>query len=130
MSLRRPLLRSLAKQPPLTRGQFDLLVLLERLVWERVNNQRYSRYTRAWKNFYRSWRREEESLEWPTSESFKLQHQTLLKAARQYGLLANPLETLSGERLVQTAEAEILAMERFTRNDLASVRPPVDEMLP
>jgi hypothetical protein len=126
---RRPLLKCLARSPPPTRGQSDLLLLLERLVWQRVNKQRYGHYVRAWKEFYRRWRQEEDWV-WPTDEPFAPQHQRLRQAAAQHGLPPDPLAATPRDALVQSAVAEILAMERFTAQDIAAVMPPVYELLP
>jgi hypothetical protein len=128
MAQRRPLLNSLSDQPALTGAHWDLLLLVERLLWERVNHQRYSRYANSWKNFYRSWRREHPI--WPTNEPFVQQHARLLDATRMYHLPADPLASIGPGRLVQAAVDEILAMERFTPGDIASVLPPMYELLP
>jgi hypothetical protein len=126
LSARRPLLRCLAANP--STGRIERLLLLERLVWERVNDQRHSRYTRAWKDFYRSWRKEEE-WEWPTSESFPMQHQRVLRAAQAHRLPPNPLAELSRAELVRAA-VQRLAEMGFAENEVAEVLPPVDELLP
>ena len=128
MAERRPLLRSLSGPPVLTRPRFDLLLMLERLLWERVNRHRYRRYAGPWKDFYRAWRCEQPV--WPTDEPFALQHRGLNDAARRHGLPTEPLAGPERSRLVQAAVDEILAMERFTREDVASVLPPVYELLP
>lgn len=129
LAARRPLLKSLAAGTKLTQGRFELLLLLERLVWERVNERRHRCYTQPWKDFYRQWRKEEH-WEWPSNELFVFQHECLLAAARRHSLPADPLANLTKAELVQTAIDQILAMERFTQNDIASVLPPVDELLP
>src|SRR5207249_1822520 len=77
MGARRPLLRALGPELKLERLRLERLFLLERLVWERVNQQRHSRYTRPWRRFYRSWRKEPD-WEWLTSEAFHRQHERLL----------------------------------------------------
>jgi len=69
MALRRPLLRALTMQPQPDRLMLERLFLLERLIWERVNAQRHSRYARPWRLFYRAWRKEPDWI-WPTSENF------------------------------------------------------------
>jgi hypothetical protein len=126
LAARRPLLRGLDAQP--SDGLLERWLLLERLVWERVNDQRYSRYTRAWKNFYRQWRKEE-SWEWPTAEPFRLQHRRLTDAARRHGLPCNPLENVTRAELVAAAVRRLGEMG-FPESELAHLLPPVDELLP
>ena len=126
MAARRPLLRCLTQNP--TDGHLERLLLIERLVWERVNDQRHSRYSRAWKDFYWSWRKEE-GWEWPTAEQFWLQHRRLAEAAHQHGLPPNPLASLTRADLVQAAVRRLGEMG-FPENEVAQVRPPLDELLP
>ena len=126
MAARRPLLACLAAAR--SEGQVERLLLLERLVWERVNDQRHSRYTRAWKDFYRRWWKEEE-WEWPTSEPFWMQHQRVLKAVQQHGLPPDPIAGIAREDLVRAA-VQRLAEMGFLENEVAKVLPPVDELLP
>ena len=128
LAARRPLLALLSQSPPLPRPRLELLLLVERLVWERVNRQRYGRYTTSWKNFFRAWRREDAV--WPTDEPFQLQHARLLEAARHHGLPPDPFADAERAEVVQMAVNEILAMERFTEGDVASVLPPSYELLP
>lgn len=128
MAARRPLLKAIAGPPPITRPRFELLIMVERLVWERVNQQRYSRYTKPWKQFYCRWRRENPV--WPTDDPFARQHTRLLEAARSHGLPPNPMANAPAAQLVQAAVQEILALERFTKEDVAAVLPPLYELLP
>jgi hypothetical protein len=126
---RRPLLRALDASPPLEKLDVERLLAVERLVWERVNEQRHGRYTRGWKNFYRQWRKEE-GWEWPTPEQFWLQHRRLAEAARRHGLPVNPLASVSKEELVRTALGEVAKLAAASEKELAQVLPPVDELLP
>ncbi|MBI2929652.1 MAG: hypothetical protein HYY24_28660 [Verrucomicrobia bacterium] len=129
MAARRPLLRALDAAPPPARLDIERLLALERLVWERVNEQRHSRYTRAWKNFYRQWRREED-WEWPTSEQFWLQHRRLVEAVHRHALPAKPLANVPPEQLVEAALREVAKLGGAAENEIAQVLPPVDELLP
>ena len=129
MALRRPLLRRLMEAEEPSEAELEFLIRLERIVWEKVNDQRHSRFTRNWRNFYRSWRREP-NWQWPTDELFRWQHERLVKAAREHHLSANPLAGGSRAQLVETAVARIRAMQRFQEKDIASVLPPVEELLP
>ncbi len=126
---RRPLLCALDAIPPLEKLDVERLLAVERLVWERVNEQRHGHYTRAWKNFYRQWRKDE-GWEWPTSEEYWLQHRRLVDAAQRHGLPANPLGTVSKVELVRTALAEVSKLAAASEKELAQVSPPVDELLP
>ena len=126
---RRPLLRALAASPPPGRLDVERLLALERMVWERVNEQRHERYIRAWKLFYRQWRREED-WQWPTEEQFWLQHKRLAEAVRRHGLPPNPLAGTSREDLVNAALPEVAKIGGATQNEIAQVLPPVDELLP
>ena len=129
MAARRPLLRALDNSPPPERLDLERLLALERLVWERVNEQRHGRYTRAWKNFYRRWR-DEENWEWPTDEQFWLQHRRLVEGARRNGLLANPLADVRPPQLVEAALPEVAKLGGASEKEIAQVLPPVDELLP
>jgi hypothetical protein len=129
MAARRPLLRALDTTPPPERLDVERLLALERLVWERVNEQRHGRYTRAWKNFYRQWR-QEENWEWPTSEQFWLQHRRLVQAVARHGLPLNPLAEVRPEQLIEAALQEVAKLGGASENEIAQVLPPVDELLP
>ncbi len=129
MATRRPLLRLLAQEPVVPDAELRLMIALERMIWERVNEQRHSRFTRTWRNFYRNWRREE-NWQWPTEEPFDRQHVRLTEAAHRHGLPANPAAGFPAEQLVQAAVHDLLSGRRFTEKDIASVLPPVTELLP
>lgn len=129
MAVRRPLLRLLAQEPPVSDAELRLMVALERMVWERVNEKRHSRFTRSWRHFYRAWRREE-NWRWPTEEPFERQHQRLAQAAHRHALPANPLAEISREELVGAAVQELRSGDRFSEKDIAAVLPPVAELLP
>lgn len=129
MAARRPLLRVVAGQPELEGLRFERLLLVERLLWERVNEQRHSRYTRPWRAFYRSWRREPD-WEWPTSEPFAAQHHRLLAGARAHGLPANPLASVPLENLVEAATQEVCHLAAATQAEVAALLPPTQELLP
>jgi hypothetical protein len=129
MALRRPLLRAMLVLPRLERLHFERLFLLERLIWERVNKHRYSRYTVAWRRFYREWRKEA-NWQWPTPEEFWEQHQRLCKAVRAYGLPTNPLAELPKEVLIETAVQEVCRIAAATRDEIEQVLPPTEDLLP
>lgn len=126
MAARRPLLAHLEGKT--AQGEIERLLLLERLVWERVNEERHTRYTRAFKSFYREWRGEPE-WEWPTAEPFWMQHKRLVKAVHAHKLPPNPLGDISKEDLIRAALRR-LAMMGFPETEVAQVLPPVEELLP
>lgn len=129
MTVRRPLLRALDDSPAPEKLDLERLLALERLVWERVNEQRHERYTRAWKDFYRQWRREDD-WEWPVSEQFWLQHRRLTQAVRRHGLPPNPLANLPPRELVRMALEKVAKVGAGSQNEIARVLPPVEELLP
>jgi hypothetical protein len=128
MAARRPLLQALAREPDLDRLRLERLFVVERFVWERVNEQRHSRYTRSWRRFYRSWRKEPE-WDWPTSERFTLQHRRLLTGAHTHGLPADPLAETTKEALIAAAVQEVGQVAGATPAEVAQVLPPVYELL-
>ena len=83
LAARRPLLLQLESETDSDR--LLAMVRMERTIWECVNHERYQRYTRAWKEFYRNWRAEP-GWQWPTVELFALQHSRLATAARLHTL--------------------------------------------
>lgn len=129
MAARRPLLKMLDLPGGMDRLGLERLLLLERLLWERVNQHRHSRYTRAWRRFYRDWRKEPD-WDWPTAESFDRQHQRLLEAAGTHELPLNPFEGLPKEDLIEMAVREVCQVAAATRTEVAQVLPPVYELLP
>ena len=126
---RRPLLRELEREVLPERLAVERLFALERLVWERVNEQRHGRYTSAWKKFYRQWRREED-WEWPTEDPFWIQHKRLNEAVHRNGLPPNPLAEIPREELVQGALKEVGTVAAATEFEIAKVTPPMEELLP
>ncbi len=102
--------------------------MVERKVWERVNEARHSRYTRSWKEFYRRWLKER-TLDWPSSKPFWSQHRELAKAVPACGLPMNPLAAITKPELVNEAIARLTSLG-FNSSDVAAVLPPIEEMLP
>jgi hypothetical protein len=125
---RRPLLRHLARTPAAGDAELELLLLLERRIWERVNEARHSRYTRAWREFYRRWSKSAD-FAWPTPEEFWRQQRKLSRAVREHGLPADPLGDVPRESLVAEAVARLTAM-RFDAEEVKSLLPPVADLLP
>lgn len=129
LAFRRPLLHALDATPPPKKLDLERLLMIERLAWERINEQRHARYTRAWKDFYRAWRRDED-WEWPVTEQFWLQHRRLVQAVRIHGLPPDPLTNLGPAELVAAAMLEVAKVAGASENEIAQVLPPVNELLP
>lgn len=126
---RRPLVKVLDRPTPPDRLALGRLLAIERTIWEQVNDHRHSRYTRAWKQFFRNWRRDEE-WQWPTAESFAKQHRRLCEAAGRHGLPLDPLEGNVRAEVLSTALTEAAALSSATPEEMAQVQPPMEEMLP
>ena len=124
---RRPLLRLLERESDPDR--LDGFLRLERLLWECVNAERHGLYTRAWKDFYRSWQKEP-GFAWPSRETFVVQHQRLLLAARSHGLPCNPVDAVGREAILARALARAMVKAQTTRETLILIQPPLEEMLP
>lgn len=90
----------------------DRLLLVEQLLWQCVNRERYLVYQQAWKAFYRDWQRDRIG-EWPTSEPFLQQHHRVCEAVRVHALPPAPLAS------------EVTRSEVFDR-----VAMPLDAILP
>lgn len=129
LSQRRPLLRILASGMETDLIVLERWLLIERLIWQRVNEARYALYSRAWRRFYRSWR-QEPHWEWPTSERFAQQHERLLAAARAHDLPENPFGHTQKEDLVTAAVNDVCRLTAATAVEIAHVLPPVYELLP
>jgi hypothetical protein len=124
---RRPLLKLLGE--PAEAGRLEGWLRLERLIWERVNQERHGRFQRVWKEFYKQWRNEED-WDWPTSEPFARQHERVCAAARQYSLPVNPVADVSRAALVESALEKAAAVSFVPVEQLQRICPPTDEMLP
>lgn len=124
---RRPLLRLLDEQ--VEGDHLTGWIRRERLIWECVNRERHSRYQRAWKDFYRRWRKEDE-WDWPTAESFPFQHNRVCAAAERHGLPIDPLAEVSSEVMVESALARASVLGFVPVEQLQRICPPISEMLP
>jgi len=124
---RRPLLTLL--DDPLEAPRLEGWIRLERLVWERVNQERHGRFQRVWKDFYKQWKKEEE-WNWPTAEPFGRQHERVCEAARRYGLPVNPIPGVSRASLVESALEKAAAVAFVPVTQIQRVCPPTDELLP
>lgn len=124
---RRPLLQLLERENDPDR--LDGFLRLERLLWECVNAERHGLYTRAWKDFYRSWQKEP-GFTWPSREPFARQHQRVLLAARGHGLPCNPVGAVGREAIVAKALDRAVVKAQTTPEILNMIQPPIEEMLP
>ena len=102
---------------------------LERIVWETVNQERYRLYEAAWKQFHRLWRADK-GFEWPTSESYRAQHERLCQAAARFGLDRDPIGRVGREALYERALRRAVVRADSTAEKMAKVEPPIAEVLP
>lgn len=104
--LERPLLAALDALDDL---RLERLLLVEAMLWQCINRERYLVYQRAWKDFYRSWQQDRIG-DWPTSEPFLQQHRRVCDAVRQHGLPAAPLATADARQAVYDRGSKRAAM--------------------
>jgi hypothetical protein len=127
LALRRPLLRCFDSESDPDR--IDALVRIERIIWECVNQERYGLFSRAWKDFFREWRREE-NWQWPTSEPFPRQHARLLAAVRKHGLPADPVGAVGRQKIVEMALGRAAVRANSSPAEISQLHPPLTELLP
>lgn len=123
----RPLLSAIDRTPDDDRLEF--LVRAERLIWEAVNRLRYGLYKTEWKAFYRRWHQAEDS-PWPHSAAFAEQHAMLVAAARRHGLPPAPLTAAARQAVYAGGLARAAVLANLDLENLTSLAPPIDEMLP
>lgn len=109
--------------------RLDAWLRLERILWETVNQERYSVFERAWKEFYRRWRSGADTDLHPQG-AFVEQHVWLLRAAAEFGLPQNPLNDEERERVYQRAAHRAALRSDSTPDKIDQVKPPIEEMLP
>ncbi|NBX30020.1 hypothetical protein EBR04_06195 [bacterium] len=122
----RPLLRELDALDDL---RLERLLLVEEMLWQCVNRERYLVYQRAWKDFYRAWQQDRVG-EWPTSEPFLQQHHRVCAAVRRHGLPPAPLDTVAARQAIydlgRTRAASLVAA---TPQEMETVAMPLDIIL-
>jgi len=110
--------------------RLERLLLVEAMVWQCVNHERYLVYQRAWKDFYRSWQQDRVG-EWPTSEPFLQQHQRVCDAVRWHGLPPAPIGSRDARWAVYDRGRErAAALAAATPEELETVAMPLDTILP
>lgn len=124
---RRPLLAKL--EPGLAEEPLERMLLLERAVWQCVNRLRYGVYHREWKAFYRRWQAADE-WSWPVNEPFWMQHQRIERAAREFALPPQPLAASPRLQIYQEGCRRAAALLGAAEAELATVAPPIEELLP
>lgn len=123
----RPLLAAL---PELDEASLERLLLIEQMLWQCVNRERYLVYQRAWKEFYRAWQKDRIG-EWPTAEPFLQQHRRVCEAARGHGLPPAPLAAEATRREIYDRGRDRAALlVAASAAELALVAVPLDRMLP
>lgn len=123
----RPLLATLCDHGE---AALDRLLLVEQLLWQCVNRERYLVYQLAWKAFYRAWQQDRVG-EWPTSESFLQQHRRVCEAARAHALPPAFLASEATRREVYDRGRDRAAsLAAATPAELRLVAMPLDTILP
>jgi hypothetical protein len=109
--------------------RLEFLVRAERLVWESVNRGRYGVYQTAWKAFYRRWQRAEDC-PWPRSMAFADQHAFVVAAARRHDLPPAPLTAAARVAVYDAGLARAAVLANLEPSEIATLAPPIEEMLP
>jgi hypothetical protein len=110
--------------------QLERLLLVEELLWQCVNRERYLVYQRAWKDFYRAWQQDRVG-EWPTAEPFLRQHQRVCDAVRRHGLPPAPLGTVAlRQAIYDRGRTRAAALVAATPQEMKTVAMPLDIILP
>ncbi|MDA0814635.1 MAG: hypothetical protein O3C21_19845 [Verrucomicrobia bacterium] len=104
-------------------------IRLERLLWELVNRERYGIYQRAWKEFFKKWRTEDDWI-WPTAEPFEDQHRRVLNAADRHSLPVNPMDGIDPQSLVDTAARNAAKAGLTSAENVERVLPPTSVLFP
>jgi hypothetical protein len=125
----RPLLKRLAENDDIDEDVLQRWLFVERQVWETINQVRYSCYNKAWKEFYRTWRKEENWV-WPTSENFALQHRRLKHACEIHSLPVDPFPAEMRETVFYEGLRKASLRTGETKEILKEIAPPISVMLP
>ncbi len=123
----RPLLAAIDRTADNDRLEF--LVRAERIVWESVNRGRYGLYQTAWKAFYRRWQQAEDC-PWPRSMPFADQHAFVVEAARRHELPPAPLTAPARVAVYEAGLARAAVLANLEPSEIATLAPPIEEMLP
>lgn len=123
----RPLLAAIDRTANDDRLEF--LVRAERIVWESVNRGRYGLYQTAWKAFYRRWQQAEDC-PWPRSMAFADQHAFVVEAARRHDLPPAPLTAGARVAVYEAGLARAAVLANLEPSEIATLAPPIEEMLP
>lgn len=121
----RPLLGMIDHQPQRLRRA----IAIERTVWVSVNKSRHTCYQRAWKQWYRSWRREP-GMQWPLDAPLREQHQALLDACQTHELLLSPLDEDGRHEAIAGALSDAKDIMAATTDELDQIVPPPEILLP
>lgn len=119
----RPLLRVLDATDD---QRLERLLLVEQMLWQCVNRERYLVYQCAWKDFYRAWQQDRVG-EWPTAEPFRQQHRRVSEAVRRHGLPPSPLGTDAARQAAyERGLARTAALVAATPEEMETVAVPLD----
>jgi hypothetical protein len=127
LAVSRPLLLCVGNTPDDT---LERLLMIERTIWQSVNRERYRIYQHEWKEFYRRWQRDNVG-EWPTVESFEIQHHRVCEAVERFHLPAAPIAPEAvREAIYQRGIARTVALTAATPAEIELVTIPLATILP
>lgn len=121
----RPLLQAIQRHPE--RGRRYLLI--ERMIWQEVNKERYRPYQQALKVFFRRLR-QDQAAQWPITGSFAEQHQQVARLCQTHQLPENPLEKKTKAEMIIAALGAVRELLNVSDGELASIAPPPEVLLP
>jgi hypothetical protein len=121
----RPLLGLIDAQPQRLRRA----IVIEKQVWASINRERYGIYQRAWKEFYRQWRREPD-FQWPRPIPFREQHARLDEAAGKYVLPKSPLIDSARRAALAKAREDAAELLAVMDEEWDAAVPPLEVLLP
>ena len=123
----RPLLAALDSIDNL---RLERLLLVEEMLWQCVNRERWLVYQRAWKDFYKAWQQDRVG-EWPTAEPFLQQHRRICDAVGRHGLPPAPLGTVAARQAVfGRGQERASTLVAATPQELETVAMPLGTILP
>jgi hypothetical protein len=123
LAAERPLLGQLRSQP----GKLKRYLLLERLLWEAVDTERYRVYRTAWRAFIK---RSPEATAALRLRPFAAQHQALWELCQAKELEPDPLGRAGRQQLLDKAIGQVLDLIPGSREEIALVQPPLRSLLP
>jgi len=119
----RPLLAQIDQAP----HKLKRLLLIERLLWQMVDKERYRVYHACWREFARRSPALKTILE---IHPFPEQHQHLLELCHTHGLENDPLGKAGRDTLLNAARREVMEVAAATEAEIQLIQPSIEELLP